>query len=119
MKLIGRTLIILAAALVVVGGTFAYVQSGFAGGGRDRFAERAGGFARPANPGQPGFGPSAGRGEFGRGEFGPGGRDRGPSLFGIGEIIKDLAIIGIIVAVVTTLTGALSRRRDQPPAAQE
>ena len=113
MKLIGRTLIILAAALVVAGATFAYGQSGYAGG-RESFAERG---VQAQQAGQPA--PGADRGDFRRG--GPGGRehDRGPSLFGIGEIVKDLLIIGVIVAAVALATRGLRGRRDRAPAMQE
>lgn len=123
MKLIGRTIIILIAALVVVGATFAYGRSGYAGGGRERFPTQGDAAAQDSSAGQPGFDPAApgaGSGEFRRGE-GPGGRDhnRGPSLFGVGEIVKDLLIIGIIVAAVSLVMHRWNGGRDQAPAAQE
>lgn len=102
MKIVARTLAILAAALLVVGATYVYASSGSAAG----FEER-GGFGRPqiGEQGRPGGFDGAGFPE--RGGHG---RDGGPSLFGIGEVIKNFAIIGVIVAIVSLATRLLPRR---------
>ncbi|MBK9712687.1 MAG: hypothetical protein IPO81_15455 [Kouleothrix sp.] len=112
MKIVARTLAILAAALLVVGATYVYASSSSAAG----FEER-GGFGRPQIGEQ---GPPGG--------FDHGGFDRerggGPSLFGIGEVIKNFVIIGVIVAVVSLATRLLPRRpagsgpRQSPPGAR-
>jgi hypothetical protein len=105
MKIIGRTLIILALALVVSGATYALAGSRSAGG-FDGFPRR-GEFQPGGAPGgfQPGGFPQ--RGEFGRG----GERDRGFSLFGAGELLKSLLIIGAVVAVGAPAAGLLRRRQ--------
>ncbi|MFN8569218.1 MAG: hypothetical protein U0Z44_17240 [Kouleothrix sp.] len=102
MKLIGRTLVILTAAMLVVGATWALVGAGFGGGAPGDARERRAFEQRPA--GQPGAG-RARPGGFER----EGGR--GPSLFGAGEIVKDLVIIAVIVAIVSLIKRALPRRR--------
>ena len=114
MKIIGRTLAILAAALLVCGAAYALAQSG---GTASDFRE-GGGFAR-SQPGQ-----QEGRSSFGqdgfrgsdRGRF-PGefGRERGMSLFGIGEVVKNLAIIAVIIAIGAPIAGLLRKRRPDKP----
>jgi hypothetical protein len=103
MKIIGRTLIILAAALVVVGITFAIGRSSGAAGtntGRPR-----GQFV----PGQPGGPPGRGFPE-GRGPDGAG----APWYFGLMEVGKNLVILGVIVTVGTLSLGRMRRRRPAP-----
>jgi hypothetical protein len=108
MRIIGRIVAICAAAVLVAGITFGLAQSSSAqslapawpaqsaaaqsqssGGTIDASSDRASG--RPAHgPGHEG--------------------NRSPSLFGALEIVKDLAIIGIIVALVALVT-RVSRSR--------
>jgi hypothetical protein len=115
-KIIIRTLIILAAAMVVVGATMAYASSGFAAGsGRDGFDRRPpAGFAEGSGP--PGFipGGEGARPEgFGDRPDGPGGREGGRGAFGASELLKNVAIIAVIIAVVSLLSrlaGGLRRQ---------
>lgn len=111
MKLIGRTLAILAAALVVVGVTFALGSSGLAGtagGPPDRAAAMS----------QTAGGPAAGRPRRDHAE------SSGFSVFGIGEVLKNLVLVGVIVAIVRfgmrlfsrRGSGAKSRRTPSAPA---
>src|SRR5689334_20099226 len=107
MKLIARILLILAAAGAIAGASIALVGASRASGGGPRRGAPA--QIRPgvgqAFPGQ--------GGQQRRGE--PGGFDRsgerGPSLFGVGEVLKNLVIIGLIVAVVAPLARLLGRLR--------
>ena len=115
MKIIGRTLAILAAALLVCGAAYALAQSSGTASG---FPER-GGFAR-----QQAGGPSAGQDGFGgteRGRF-PGGPDgergRGMSLFGAVEVARNLAIIAVIVAIGAPIAALARRRRSGKPGQQ-
>ena len=102
MKIIGRTLVILAAALVVVGITFAVARSGYL-----TSAARQGppsGFSQ----GQAGASQGTGaRGGPGRGERGSGG------LFALFEVGKNLGIIAVIVAIVAPMSYVLSRRKQR------
>ncbi len=105
MKIIGRTLIILAATLVVVGITFAGGRSsGTAGTNTFRPSDR---FV----PGQPG-GPR-GRG-FPEGRSPDGGG--APWYFGLLEVGKNLVILGAIVAAGMLSLGRIRRRRPAPVA---
>jgi hypothetical protein len=111
MKLIARILLILAAAGAVAGVTMALVGSQ---------AARAGEPGRGA-PGQVQVGganalPGSTGGEQRR-NGGPGGFERGgraPSLFGAGDMLKDLAVIGLIVLITAPLTRLLGRLRAAP-----
>ena len=96
MRIIPRTFAILAAAMIVVGITFGFAQSSSA---------QALTSARPARNAAT-QGQSAG-GTRGRphGEFGHEG-NRSPSLFGAVEIVKNLVIVGIIVALVALVKRA-------------
>jgi hypothetical protein len=89
-KILGRTLIILTAALVVVGATVALV-----GGNADT--------DRPAaEQGEAGFipaGDEAPTPDFEEHEFSGEGRDA-PSLFGIVGVIQNLVTIGLIIGIV-------------------
>ncbi|EFO80910.1 hypothetical protein OSCT_1240 [Oscillochloris trichoides DG-6] len=121
MKIITRTLILLAAALVVVGITWGVSSAGLltAVGSGDNHARPA--FSQgSAPPGfmpnttqehQEGFRPRGGHGE-GRGHH----VNNEPSLLGAAEIIKNLILTGIIVALVVLLSrvfGALRGARQQ------
>jgi hypothetical protein len=101
MLLIGRIFAIMAAALLVVGATFALVNFtplfSAAGPQREGFAQQRGG-ERPE--GALGEGRPAGRPEGGRGGAG--------ALFEIG---KSLGIIAAIVVVVALLSWLARRRR--------
>lgn len=121
MKLIARTFAILAAALVVAGLTFAVAQSSYARAlfparaGRGEFAAE-GRLRAQGAPGAP-IGNAAARGGradgFGREAA------RGPSVAGLGEVLKNLAIIGVIVALVVLTSRALhfrpNRNDTRPP----
>ena len=102
MRILARTLAILAAALVVAGGAFALGQSSYAqaqfqaGPARSAGVEGSSATAASAAAGAP---TTANNGAaFGRHEHEGG---RSPSLFGAVEVFKNLAIIGIIVAIVS------------------
>ena len=108
MKIIARILLILAAAGAVAGITIALVGSQAARAGAPRRGaptqvQADGANALPQNAG----------GEQRRG--GPGGFEHGgwrsPSLFGAGEMLKDLVIIALIVAIVAPLARLLGRMR--------
>lgn len=89
-KILGRTLIILTAALVVVGATVALV------GGS------AGTDGPEAQQGEAGFipaGDEAPPSDFEEHEFSREGRDA-PSLFGIVGVIQNLVTIGLIIGIV-------------------
>jgi hypothetical protein len=117
MRIIGRTLAILAAAMIVVGITFGFTESS----GASALAP-----ARPAHnaeaQSQSADGTidasTAGRTGLPAGEFGHG-HNRSASLFGAVEIVKNLVIIGIIVALVALAKRMAGGRRpkggpDQP-----
>jgi uncharacterized membrane protein len=98
MKIIGRTLIILIAALAVVGIIWMVGQrlgtNNLSGaGGRSRLGD-----FNPA--GQP---PSGGQ-RFAAGGFPDGGREggegRGGGFFGVFDVFKNLVVIGVIVLIV-------------------
>lgn len=112
MKLIGKIILILAAALVVVGATVALANTGLLpSGGRGEFRE-----GRPERTLAVGEEPvdfeRGERSEFGRGE----GREGG---FGFGWLswVKNLGLIGLIVAGVA-LVDRLRTRRPKPTAPQ-
>lgn len=113
MRIARRTLIVLAAALLVVGALLGLRQMGMLAdlanrgpgfeSGRERFEERE---TRP----DPGFFAPEGSEFRERGRHG----EHGASLFGLVEVGKNLAIIGVIVALgvlATRLYGALTRRQ--------
>ena len=115
MKIIGRTLIILLAALIVIGATVALANSGLISNTGNRFPEGRG------ELGEGGFSPGdfqrlgegVFQGEGFRPERGPGGRSeggfgRGLNLF---SWIKNLAIIGVIVVGVVLIERILPRKR--------
>jgi hypothetical protein len=108
-KIIIRTLIILAAALVVVGATMTYASSGTASGpGRDSFEGRPpSGFAEGTRPS--GFPPGGGGGP----REGHGDHEGGRGGFAAGELLKNLAIIAVIIAVVSLLNRIIGTRRPQ------
>ena len=113
MKILARILAILAAALVVAGGVFAVAQSSYAQAlfparpERGAFAEGqlpAAANAQAAGmPTAPNDAAASGRHEHEGG--------RSPSLFGIVEVVKNLAIISIIVAIVSLVRRAWRGRR--------
>lgn len=120
MKIIGRTLAILAAALAVAGITFALARNGLIASGRGGRPER--GAFGPSGQFQPQRGLPPGGAPFGSGEF-RGGPDheggRGASLFGVVEIVKNLVIMGAIIAVVSMLMRRLPAQRDRKPQARQ
>ncbi|HEU5103780.1 MAG TPA: hypothetical protein VFU22_32410 [Roseiflexaceae bacterium] len=109
MRIILRTFAILAAAAVVAGITFGLAQSSG---------------AQSLGPDRPSF-DSAAQSQSADGTINadtagadrvrPGGFEhegnRSPSLFGAGEIVKDLVIIGIIVALVAFVTRVVRGRQ--------
>ncbi len=114
MKTIGRTLIILVAALIVVSGLVAMSQAGW-------LSNLTGGFDREGGPGFQETGvqgqPPSGEGEFrppfndndgaeirGEGGFGERGERGGRGgLAGFGDLFKNLFIMGGIFAVVVAI----------------
>jgi hypothetical protein len=116
MKLLLRTLIILAAGVLVTGALLAFGRSGMATQMREagprggRFEGRGG--PPPGFEGQGGF---AGQPEGGfEGREGHGGRG-GPSLRGLPEAIGNLVKIGIVVTLVVLATRLLRAGRKDPP----
>ena len=142
MKLIGRILLILVAALLVVGATMGLARTSAGStlfAGRERFGERrtggrgftgdfnSGNFAQRnpgvangtnngfnnALPGQTGQA-ATGQQRFNRGDF-PGGFERGgrggASLFGLTEVIRNLGIMSIVVALVVLGSRLVGERR--------
>lgn len=120
MQIITRTLIILAAALLVVGVTMALGQSGalssLSGGGGPQAQGHAYATTSETDETTDDTGAPPARG--GHGEQG------GMSLFGAVEIGKNLGVIGVIVAAVALVTGLTRRlargtrgRPSPPPAA--
>ncbi len=114
MKIITRTLILLAAALVVVGITWGLSSAGllaFVGFDDDHdrpvFSQGSSspGFM-PDNTHAEGFRPRGGHGE-GRGHH----VNNDPSLLGGTEIIKNLILTGIIVALVVLFSRVFNARR--------
>ncbi len=114
MKIIARTLIILVAALVVVGifgalnsaGAFSTLgpqgRGGFDGG-------RA--FGRDFN-GQPPTLPEGTRPNFERGGFGRGGGDRGGiNAFGLSEVIRSLVMMTVVIVIIVLASKVLKRLR--------
>ena len=113
LKLIARILIILAAAILVVGVTFAIVYasgaaqaaSNFRGGGRFQpGGEHAGGFI----PGQGAGGFRDGGNHLGRGEFGSGGTS---VLFNLLSNLGTIAVIVVVVVLVERLLENVRRRK--------
>jgi hypothetical protein len=104
MRIIGRTLAIIAAALVVAGITFGVAQSSGAQSlgpnrqmpGAATAGQSAGGTINASRPRPNGFEHEG---------------NRTPSLFGAVEIVKDVAIIGVIVALVAQATRMIRGRR--------
>lgn len=108
MRLIGRTLLILAAALAVAGLTYLYASSSAAQSqrfergprGEGEFGRRPPEFGGVGQPGQPGR-------ERER-------RSGGIRLFAIGEIIKNLVLIGLVIAAVRGLARLIGPRPSRP-----
>src|SRR5919202_377805 len=118
MKIIARTLAILSAALLVCGATFALGGSSFTQ------AAFPSGLGRDVMNGQPE--PQFGPGGFdNQGSGAPGGFDgagrrgndggRGPGGFAVLEVLQNLAIVAVIVAIVAPLL-RLARRRTKSAA---
>jgi len=104
MKIIARIILILAAAGVAMG------WAGTAGARADGPRREA---PAQVQAGDTNALPGNASGEQRRGD-GPGGFEHGggrsPSLFGAGEMLKDLVIIALLVAVVAPLARLLNRR---------
>jgi hypothetical protein len=98
MKVFVRTLMILVVALIVAGATYA-----IAGPGSD--ASAGGRFSAQAGLGRPGA--EQPRGDVAGGEPRGGG---GGGLFGAVEVLRNLALIGVIVAVVAPIKRLLAKR---------
>jgi hypothetical protein len=110
-KILGRTLAILAAAMVVVGALIAFWPTSAAGELGGRFPER-GAFV-PGQPAGPAFGGAAGpNAGTSPAEF-RGGRERGrsPGLFAAGELLRSLLVISVVVAIVAPIAHLLRKRR--------
>src|SRR4051812_16562325 len=111
MKLIARILLILAAAGAVAGVAMALVGSqgppiGQPRRGAPPQVQAGDASAPPLLPG------GEQRRNGGPSDFERGGR--APSLFGAGEMLKDLVIIALIIAVIAPLTRLLGRLRAAP-----
>jgi hypothetical protein len=113
MRIIARTLIILIAALLVCGATYALAGSMYAPTAfpaRAGRGENAAGRPSASTPGAAdGTGNSVGRPQV------PGGERGGSGGFGAIEVLKNLAIVAVIVAIGTPILG-LARRRAHPAA---
>lgn len=117
MKTILRTLLILAVALAVVGGLVFAMQSGwlsnltggFGRGDEPGFGEQLGVQGQPPTDNsefRPQFNDNDGNGFRGEGGFGERGERGGGGLFGLGDVVKNLFIMGaIFVAVVAVSLG--------------
>jgi hypothetical protein len=120
MKIVIRTLVILAAGLLVAGALFAFGQSSFASRMREA-GPRTGRFEGGAPPQRDAAalpeGGFAGRhgGEHG-GEHGGG---HGPSLSGLVQVVESLAKIGALVALVAIVTRLFQGRKRPAPATSE
>ena len=113
MRILSRTLAILAAACVVAGGVFALAESSF---GQALFPARPAGGAglerRPpttAASEAAGTAPTSNGGTGFRGHEHEGGRS--PSLFGAVEVLQNLVLISIIVAGVSLVQRIWRGRR--------
>jgi hypothetical protein len=115
MKILFRTLAILAAALLVVAGLYAFAQSP-AGTALRSTGERHGGapgagFEARSFEGASG---AAGRPEGFESREGHG-HGHGPSLFGLVEVAKNFAIVAVSVALIALGARAVQLgRRDRP-----
>lgn len=121
MQFLGRSLVILAAALIVVGITVAVSRPGLATRGNADFQQR-GEFVQP--PGREAAAESAAvpggrQAERAGPHSGAHGRHAGSAgLFGLGEVLKSLVVVGLIVAAVVQgprLEHWLRRNRNVPP----
>lgn len=121
MQFLGRTLVILAAALVVVGITVAVSRVGLASGGNGSFQQRGEFVQRPgrAAAAESAAVPGGRQAERERAHPGAHGRHAGGAgLFGLGELLKNLVVVGLIVAAVVQgprLEHWLRRNRDVSP----
>ena len=116
MKIIARIMLILAAAGAVAGISMVLVGSQGTRAGDPRREAPAQAQAGEANAQPAGFGGEQRRGGPVGFEHGGG---RAPSLFGAGEMLKDLVIIALIVAIVAPLArllGRLQSRSNRPSA---
>lgn len=106
MKWIGRTLLILAAALAVAGLTYMYGSSSAAQSQRFERGPRGEGELRQRPPE---FGGAAQPSQFGRE------RERGGfRLFAVGEIVKNLVLMSVIIAAVRGVARLIGPRRARP-----
>ena len=106
MKIIARTLAILAAALVVVGVAFALNHSGSATASAQRDMPPE--FAQAASTSTDGSSTST---SAARPQRGPGGdHNESASMFGLVEVLKNLVIVGVITAVVVGIKRLFTRR---------
>jgi hypothetical protein len=108
MRLIVRTLIILIAALLVCGATYALAGSSYV---QTAFPARAG-HGENAEGRPPAFTPGAadGAGESVGRPSGPGGERGRAGGFGAIEVLKNLAIVSVIVVLVAPILHLIRRR---------
>jgi hypothetical protein len=117
MKIIGRTLAILAAALVIVGALLAFASSsyttGLGSGMPDRPAVVQTSTTETATNG--GAAAASATAGFHHAEA------SGASLFGIVEVLKNLIIVGVIITIVALGKRLLGRKRQpgQPARCQK
>lgn len=117
MRILARTLVILVAALIVAGGTFALGQSSYAQAQLPARPSRSVGVQESSAPAA---GAATGAATMSNDNAAfvehehEGGRS--PSLFGAVEVFQNLAIIGIIVAIVSFVKRIWRRRPNTPSA---
>ena len=111
MKLVGRTVAIVLAALLVCGATYALGTAGLLGSGRGEFRERQRAGQTNATGTQLETQAQPPQGQFPEGFEGRGrGGREGGGLFGLFEVGKSLAIVALIVAVVASAQSMIRRR---------
>lgn len=103
MQMFGRTLAILAAALVVIGITMAVSRAGLIAGGNPGFPPRNEVVQRPGSESDADGAVAPGGREVPREGRRPGEHGRSPGgagLFGLVEVLKSLVVVGLIVAAM-------------------
>lgn len=116
MKIITRILIILLAASVVVGATWALTRNG----ANAQFAPHEGNFRPNGNGNSASNTPNFGQRPegFTNGGFRPEGRDRGGS-FSVLSLLRTLIPLSVVVAIGVLLDHLISSKRSRHLAAQE
>jgi hypothetical protein len=105
MKILGRTLAIFCAAMIVVGITFAVVGSSASATPSPAIAEQ--GASQVQSSAASDSAAQSRHPEY-RGPAHEG--DRAPNLFGVIEVVQNLVIVGVIIAIVSGITHVWGRR---------